>query len=103
MLFQSRVHTFVQIAAVVSGLAASHNLSREGGRLCFADHTHYGSSIGQPNERSAQAAAANSWSDFVDLEYGGAWARYASASGKDMKCSQSSAGWGCELSARPCR
>jgi hypothetical protein len=129
MLFKSRVHAFVQIAAVgaalaglsadadararrhvavqrtaaVTGLAASHDLRREGGHLCFSDHTHYGSSLGQPNERSAQAAAVNSWSDFVDLEYGGAWSRFASASGKDMKCSQSSAGWGCELSARPCR
>lgn len=129
MLFQGRVYYTLQIAAVfaalagltvdadarqrrrvavertaaVTGLAASHDLRREGGHLCFSDHTHYGSSIGQPNERAAQASAVNAWSDFVDLEYGGAWARYTSASGKDMKCSQSSAGWGCELSARPCR
>jgi hypothetical protein len=100
---RKRRHVAVQRAAAVTGLAASHDLRREGGRLCFSDHTHYGSSMGQSNERTAQAAAAQSWSEFVDLEYGGAWSRYASASGKDMKCSQSSAGWGCELSARPCR
>jgi hypothetical protein len=100
---RKRRQVAVQRTAAVVGLAASHDLRREGGRLCFSDHTHYGSSMGQPHERGAQAAAVQAWSEFVDLEYGGAWARFASASGKDMKCSQSSAGWGCELSARPCR
>ena len=37
----------VQRAAAVSGLAASHDLRREGNRLCFLDHYHYGSSAGQ--------------------------------------------------------
>jgi hypothetical protein len=100
---RQRRHRAVERAAAVTGLAASHDLRREGGRLCFSDHSHYGSSMGQSNERLAQAAAVNAWAEFVDLEYGGAWAHFASASGKDMKCSQSSAGWGCELTARPCR
>jgi hypothetical protein len=93
----------VERTAAVTGLAASHNLRREGGRVCFSDHYHYGSSLGQGNERAAQAVAVKSWSEFVDLEYGSAWASYNAASGKDLKCSQSSAGWGCDLSARPCR
>jgi hypothetical protein len=93
----------VERTAAVTGLAASHNLRRESGRVCFSDHYHYGSSLGQGSERAAQAVAIKSWADFVDLEYGSGWARYSSASGKDLKCTQSSAGWGCELSARPCR
>jgi hypothetical protein len=93
----------VERTAAVTGLAASHNLRREGGRVCFADHYHYGSSLGQGSERAAQAIAIRSWADFVNLEYGSAWDSYGAASGKDLKCSQSSAGWGCELSARPCR
>lgn len=93
----------VQRSAAVSGLAATHNMRREGGRLCFADHFHYGSSAGKPTAAAAQAAAAGSWSSFVDFEYGSAWASYARASAKDMKCSQASIGWACEVSARPCR
>ncbi len=98
-----RHHVAVQRTAAVTGLAASHDLRREGGRICFADHYHYGSSLGQANQRAAQSVAITSWSDFVDLEYGSAWSSYKAASSKDLKCSQSSAGWGCDLSARPCR
>ena len=98
-----RRHAALQRTAAVTGLAASHELRREGNRLCFADHYHYGSSAGQPNARAAQMAAAGSWSDFVDFEYGGEWASYARAAGKDMKCSQSGSGWSCDASARPCR
>ena len=100
---RKRRQVAIQRTADVSGLAASHNLRREGGRLCFGDHYHYGSSSGKPTQVAAQGAAAASWSDFVDFEYGGAWASYARASGKDMKCSNSTVGWGCEVSARPCR
>ena len=98
-----RRHGNVQRVVAVTGLAASHDMVRQGGRLCFADHYHYGSSLGQNNQRAAQAAAAESWAQFVNFEYGGEWDRYSVAAGKDMKCSQSSAGWGCEVSARPCR
>lgn len=100
---RQRRHVAVERVAAVTGLAASHDLRRESGHICFADHYHYGSSLGQANQRAAQAIAIKSWADFVDFEYGGAWASYGVASGKDLKCTQSSAGWGCELSARPCR
>lgn len=100
---RARRHVAVQRAAAVTGLAASHDMRREGGRLCFADHAHYGSSQGLRNERQAQAEAAKSWSDFVYFEYGGEWSSFNAASGKDMKCTQSGAGWGCDLAARPCR
>ncbi|MEQ1651765.1 MAG: hypothetical protein ABL897_04695, partial [Hyphomicrobium sp.] len=93
----------MQRQAAVTGLAASHDLRREGNRLCFSDHFHYGTSIGQPNVRAAQAAAARSWADFVNFEYGGEWDNYGRSSSKDMQCSQSGAGWGCSVSARPCR
>ena len=93
----------VQRTAAVTGLAASHSMRREGNRLCFADHYHYGASMGRASQRDAQVAAAKAWADFVDLEYGGTWANFGAASSKDFKCAQSTAGWGCELSARPCR
>ncbi len=92
-----------QTVPSVDGLAASHDMRREGGRVCFSDHTHFGSSSGMPTLAAAQREAAVSWASFVDFEYGGTWASYAKASGKDMKCSQSGGGWGCDLGARPCR
>lgn len=85
------------------GLAASHDLSVEGGRVCFAQHYHYGSSSGAPSVRLAQAEAVKSWADFVDFEYGSAWSNYRKASSKDMKCSRGAGGYGCDVSARPCK
>ena len=90
-------------AVEVSGLAASHDMRREGGRLCFADHFHYGSSAGQSSRKSAQVAAVGSWASFVDFEYGPTWANFSKSSSKDVKCSTSPSGWGCEINARPCR
>ncbi len=94
---------YQQQALAVDGLAASHTMSHEGGRLCFGDHFHYGSSAGLPSQRAAQASAISSWSSFVDFEYGSTWANYSRASSKEMKCSQSGGSWACDLGARPCR
>lgn len=89
--------------AAVSGLAAMHDMRREGGRLCFSDHFHYGSSNGEKSAKAAQAAAIASWSDFVIFEYDPSWASFSRASAKEVKCSQGSSGWSCDVSARPCR
>jgi hypothetical protein len=93
----------VVAAQDVSGLAAMHDLRREGKKLCMADHWHYGSSSGERSQKAAVAAAAYSWSSFTDLEYGREWASFAKANGKSVKCQPGSSGWGCEVSARPCR
>jgi hypothetical protein len=87
----------------VTGFAAMHDLRREGNRLCFSDHWHYGTSTGQNSIKAAQAAAVGSWADFVVFEYDTTWANFKKASEKDVKCSQGSTGWGCDVSARPCR
>lgn len=87
---------------VLSGAAVIHDVVRIGGRVCFDGHVHYGSSISQPNVKAAQAAAADSWYQLVQLEYGDQWSSYQLAAGKDVKCTQSGAGWGCEIHATPC-
>ncbi len=87
----------------VDGLAAMHDMRREGGRLCFTDHFHYGSSAGQKSKKAAEAAAIASWADFTAFEYGSAWARWGRSASKQLKCSNSSGGWGCDASSRPCR
>ncbi len=90
-------------AADQTGLASIHTLRREGGRLCMADHFHYGSSGVQRSRAAAQRAAIRSWQDFTDLEYGSDWARYGRAASKGLSCSPGSGGWTCDASGRPCR
>lgn len=85
-----------------TGVASIHALRREGGRLCMADHWHYGSSGSQPSRAIAQRAAIRSWQDFTDLEYGSDWARFGRAASRRMGCSHSG-GWTCDAEARPCR
>ena len=52
-----------------TGFAYSHDLRKEGGRLCMSDHYHSGSGSGR-SKAAAQAAAARSWADFTSFEYG---------------------------------
>lgn len=85
-----------------TGLAASHSWRKEGGKVCFSDHWHYGSGSG-PTRKAAERDAASAWAGFTAFEYGSTWARYSRAAGKKMSCSQSSGGWNCSVEARPCR
>jgi hypothetical protein len=90
-------------AASDTGLSVLHELRREGGRVCFLDHYHYGSSAGMGDQRAAKVSAMRSWQDFVDLEYGSDWARFSRAHSKSVKCERSSSGWSCLVEARPCK
>jgi hypothetical protein len=86
-----------------TGFASSHSWRKEGGRTCFAEHTHYGSSAGLANKKIATTEAIKSWAGFTAWEYGTDWANFNKAAGKQIKCSQGASGWGCEIEARPCR
>lgn len=85
-----------------TGLAYSHSLRKEGGRLCMSDHYHSGSGSGR-SKAAAQAAAARSWADFTNFEYGSAWARWSLARGKSVRYTKEANGWSVDLDARPCR
>jgi hypothetical protein len=91
------------VLADETGLAVLHDLRKEGGRSCFLDHFHYGSSAKEQTRTSAERAAIKSWAEFVDLEYGSDWARFSRAASKSVKCEQSVAGWGCSVQGRPCK
>lgn len=91
------------VAATDSGLAGIHVLRREGGRLCMADHWHYGSSSTQGSRAAAQKDAIRSWQDFTDLEYGSVWARFSRAASRKVGCSRAGNGWTCDVEARPCK
>jgi hypothetical protein len=85
-----------------TGFASMHNQARVGGKLCMTDHYHYGNGTGR-TKALAQRAAIGSWQSFTDFEYGSSWARFNRAAGKRVSCSQSGAGFSCEVEARPCR
>lgn len=86
-----------------TGMAGMHAWQRVGRLTCFVDHTHYASSSGQKDKKSAMAEAAKSWAEFTAWEYGTVWANFGKATAKRFSCTQSTGGWGCDLEARPCR
>lgn len=86
-----------------TGLAGIHDLRREKGRLCMSDHFHAGSSAGQASKAAALNAAISSWAGFTALEYGSDWASFKKAGSKQVTCTQSGSGWGCDINARPCK
>lgn len=74
-----------------------------GGRtFCFKDHYHYGSSGPQPTRKAAEAAAIQSWVDFVVFEYGRAYGNFKIAQSKGMNCTDNGGTWSCSVEARPC-
>lgn len=91
-------------AAQETGLAESLHTSRsEGGKVCLADHFHYGSSKSQPSRKAAEADAISAWASFTDFEYGASWADFRLAGSRGMKCSESGGSWSCDVEARPCK
>lgn len=96
---------FGAVAPVIAdetGLAGSHTLRKEGGRLCMADHFHSGSGDGA-NKAAARVQAIKSWASFVDFEYGSAWARFGRAASVTTKYTKAEKGWTATIEARPCK
>ena len=85
-----------------TGLAYSHTLRKEGGRLCMADHYHSGSGEGRSKD-GARKAAIRSWADFTNFEYGTVWARFSLAASPSTRFSKEANGWSAYIDARPCR
>ncbi len=85
-----------------SGLAASHDLGRENGKLCMSNHAHSGSGTGA-TKQAARAAAIRSWMDFTDLEYGRAWASFSAAASSKTTYTKEVTGWSANVDARPCK
>lgn len=86
-----------------TGLASMHAWVKVRGAVCYADHTHYASSVGHRDKKSAMAAAVKSWVEFTAWEYGTSWANFNKAAARKADCKQTSSGWACDVEARPCR
>lgn len=85
-----------------TGFAYAHDLRKERGKLCMADHWHSGSGSGR-SKASAKRAAMRSWINFTNFEYGSVWARYGRASSKSVRYTKEPGGWSATVDARPCR
>lgn len=95
--------TMTPAAAQQDGaLVGLHAKVRIGNKVCMADHSHFGSSSGQPSRKAAEVAAIRDWASFTAWEYGNHWGNFQMAVGRSVSCSQSG-GWGCNVEARPCR
>jgi hypothetical protein len=85
-----------------SSLAESHDLAKEGGRLCMSNHGHTGSGTGA-TKPAARAAAIRSWAEFTNFEYGRAWASFSAAAGSSTRYTKEASGWSADVDARPCK
>ncbi len=85
-----------------TGLANMHDLRKERGKLCMADHWHSGSGEGK-SKASARKAAIRSWADFTNFEYGTVWAHFSLAAAAETRYTKTASGWSAAIDARPCR
>ncbi len=113
MIFKSKTAAALAAAALIlattassdaadDGFASSHDLAKEGGRLCMSNHAHSGFGAGA-NKAAARAAAIRSWADFTNLEYGSSWASYSASRSQKVNYSKESSGWGATVEGRPCK
>lgn len=101
MCLAAAVVTAAPASANQTGLDGIHAKMRVGKKVCFDGHSHSGYGAG-PSKKVAEYAAIKSWADFTALEYGSDWAVYGKSYKPSMRCSQSAAGWTCDLEATPC-
>jgi hypothetical protein len=94
--------SFTVVVADDTGLAYAHDLRKERGRLCMADHWHSGSGKGR-TKATARRAAIRSWADFTNFEYGTVWAHFSLAASPKTRYTKEARGWSAAIDARPCR
>lgn len=92
------------VLADSTGLAGIlHALRKERGKICMADHFHFGQSVSFKKKSKAQADAVLRWRQFVTLEYGSDWGSFRRAASKSLNCGRAGGSWTCKVAARPCR
>ena len=85
-----------------TGLAGSlHELKKERGKLCMANHYHTGLREGQKSKRQATKFAIQKWEEFTSWEYGSDWGKFRNARSKGQRCTKSGKTWACSIRARP--
>lgn len=85
-----------------TGFASMHELRKERGRLCMADHAHSGVGEGKTREAARRAALA-SWYGYTAGEYGSDWARWGRSAAQTVSYTKADSGWSATVESRPCR
>jgi hypothetical protein len=86
-----------------TGFAQStHNLRREGGKLCVVGHTHGGTGTGG-TKNVALIGAIKAFVDTTVTEYGSDWAKWSKAASKSIRYEKMADGWSAHAEARPCK
>lgn len=86
-----------------TGFAAStHDLRREGGRLCIVAHTHGGEG-GGGTKSVALISAIRSFVTTTSIEYGSDWANWSRAASKRVTYTKAGDTWMASAEARPCK
>jgi hypothetical protein len=86
-----------------TGFAQStHDIRREGGKLCIVGHTHGGDGMGGTQKVALNAAIKAFVITTVD-EYGSDWANWSKAGSKTVKYEKTNDGWSAHAEARPCK
>ena len=86
-----------------SGFAAgTHDLRREGGRLCIVAHTHGGTGTAG-TKAVALIAAIKTFTDTTVLEYGSDWGSWSKSASKSVSYTKTADGWAAHAEARPCK
>jgi hypothetical protein len=80
----------------------THDLRREGGRLCIVAHTHGGTGTAG-TKNVALIAAIKTFRDTTADEYGTDWANWDRSASKSVTYSKTTDGWAAHAEARPCK
>jgi hypothetical protein len=82
--------------------ASSHDLRREGGRLCIVGHTHGGEG-GGGSKSVALVQAIRSYANSTASEYGSDWGNWGRSAIKRVTYTKAGDTWMATAEARPCR
>lgn len=100
---------FFAIAATPAAFAndtgfaqSTHDIRREGGKLCIVGHTHGGDGTGGSQKIALNAAIKAFVITTVD-EYGSDWANWSKSASKTVKYEKTGDGWSAHAEARPCK
>jgi hypothetical protein len=96
------VMTVAALANDTGFAGGTHDLRREGGRLCIVAHTHGGTGTAG-TKAVALVAAIKTFVDTTADEYGTDWANWGRSASKSVKYTQTAEGWAAHAEARPCK
>ena len=80
----------------------THDVRREGGRLCIVGHTHGGTGTGG-TKGVALVGAIKAFTDTTGDEYGTDWAQWRKSASKQVSYTKTADGWSAAAEARPCK